>query len=171
MPLSALAVWRKKLADPHHTTFAVIGLSFQDPVTGNAVYPLSPVAALFINTIAAGPPALALGLEPTAWDAMFKSPEAYRTIFTRWWWMDLFFYGFLIGVRSSICTSTDAGADLFLITLSFRVWASPHLPFPSMQARSTAARVSSTPAATTLATIQPSAKTSITAARPASVPS
>ena len=28
---------------------------------------------------------------------MLKSPEAYRTIFTRWWWMDLFFYGFLIG--------------------------------------------------------------------------
>lgn len=28
---------------------------------------------------------------------MFKSPEAYKTIFTLWWWMDLFFYGFLIG--------------------------------------------------------------------------
>lgn len=81
--------------------FLVIGLAFQDS-TGNAVYPLSPVAALFINTIAAGPPALALGLEPTAWDAMFKSPEAYRTIFTRWWWMDLFFYGILIGALGVI---------------------------------------------------------------------
>ncbi|KAJ9125453.1 hypothetical protein QFC22_000414 [Naganishia vaughanmartiniae] len=54
----------------------VVGLAFlnKDNVS---VYPLSPVAALWINTIAAGPPALALGLEPTAKDAMEKSPLYY----------------------------------------------------------------------------------------------
>jgi hypothetical protein len=42
---------------------------------------------------------------------MFKSPEAYRTIFTRWWWMDLFFYGILIG-------------SLGVISFVIPVWAS-----------------------------------------------
>lgn len=95
--------------------FAVLGLSFKDQFN-NSVYPISPVSALFINTIAAGPPALALGLEATQWDvspdplfllppgafgrtsadkfsfaffafqAMIKTPGAYRTIFTRHWW-------------------------------------------------------------------------------------
>ncbi|CDZ97841.1 calcium-transporting atpase 3 [Phaffia rhodozyma] len=74
----------------------LVGLAFKDP-TGNSVYPLSPVAALFINTICAGPPALALGLEPTAKDAMLRNPGDFRTIFTTFWWLDLFFYGFLIG--------------------------------------------------------------------------
>lgn len=41
------------------------------------------MTALYINTIAAGPPALALGLEPTDSDAMERSPGDYRTIFTR----------------------------------------------------------------------------------------
>ncbi|KAL7410384.1 hypothetical protein BDY24DRAFT_400352 [Mrakia frigida] len=74
----------------------VIGLAFKDG-DGYSVYPLNPVTALFINTIAAGPPALALGLEPTATDAMLKGPTAFRTIFTLWWWMDLVFYGVLMG--------------------------------------------------------------------------
>jgi magnesium-transporting ATPase (P-type) len=77
----------------------IVGLAFlnKDKVS---VYPLSPVAALWINTIAAGPPALALGLEPTAKDAMEKSPRAYKTIFTLWWYIDLIFYGILIGSLS-----------------------------------------------------------------------
>lgn len=73
-----------------------IGLAFKNEM-GVSVYPISPVAALWINTIAAGPPALALGLEPTAKDAMDKSPGAYKTIFTLWWCIDLVFYGILIG--------------------------------------------------------------------------
>ncbi|KAL7412608.1 hypothetical protein BDY24DRAFT_392075 [Mrakia frigida] len=73
-----------------------IGLAFKDR-DGYSVYPINPVTALFVNTIAAGPPALALGLEMTAPDAMFKGPTSFRTIFTAGWWADLFFYGFLMG--------------------------------------------------------------------------
>jgi Na+-exporting ATPase len=60
----------------------LIGLAFKNE-NGISQYPLSPVAALWINTIAAGPPALALGLEPTAKDAMDHTPKAYKTIFTK----------------------------------------------------------------------------------------
>lgn len=77
----------------------IVGLAFLNEQKVS-VYPLSPVAALWINTIAAGPPALALGLEPTAKDAMEKSPRAYKTIFTLWWYIDLIFYGILIGSLS-----------------------------------------------------------------------
>jgi hypothetical protein len=88
----------------------LVGLAFRDE-TGISVFPLSPVAALWMyvvmaaddmsaglngvrsNTLAAGPPAFALGLEPTAKDAMVKPPSAYATIFTFWWFADLFFYG------------------------------------------------------------------------------
>lgn len=79
----------------------MIGLAFKNEV-GVSTYPLSPVAALWINTIAAGPPALALGLEPTAKDAMDKSPAAYKTIFTMWWFIDLIFYGFMMGSLSLV---------------------------------------------------------------------
>ncbi|KAH8919182.1 potassium/sodium eff [Atractiella rhizophila] len=77
----------------------LIGLAFQDE-EGRSVFPLSPVAALWINTLSAGPPALCLGLEPTAKDTMSKPPSVYKTIFTIEWYPDLFFYGFVMGALS-----------------------------------------------------------------------
>ncbi|KAJ9124555.1 hypothetical protein QFC24_003347 [Naganishia onofrii] len=74
----------------------LIGLAFIDG-QGISTFPISPVAILWINTLCAGPPALALGLEPTPSDAMDRKPKEYRTIFTLVWWIDLFFYGFLLG--------------------------------------------------------------------------
>ncbi|WVQ82803.1 potassium/sodium efflux P-type ATPase, fungal-type [Cryptococcus sp. DSM 104549] len=79
----------------------MIGLAFKDR-NGQAVFPLSPVAALWINTLAAGPPALALGLEPTAVDAMDLAPTAFHQIFTLEFYIDLVFYGFLIGALSLV---------------------------------------------------------------------
>ncbi|WVO20606.1 potassium/sodium efflux P-type ATPase, fungal-type [Cryptococcus decagattii] len=79
----------------------LIGLAFKDE-NGQAVFPLSPVAALWINTLAAGPPALALGLEPTAIDAMEQGPEVYHRIFTLEFYVDLIFYGFLMGSISLV---------------------------------------------------------------------
>ncbi|ODN73715.1 potassium/sodium efflux P-type ATPase, fungal-type, variant [Cryptococcus amylolentus CBS 6039] len=79
----------------------MIGLAFKDQ-NGQSVFPLSPVAALWINTLAAGPPALALGLEPTAVDAMEQPPSAFHQIFTLEFYIDLIFYGFLIGSLSLV---------------------------------------------------------------------
>ncbi|TYJ53053.1 potassium/sodium efflux P-type ATPase, fungal-type [Cryptococcus floricola] len=79
----------------------LIGLAFKDQ-NGQSVFPLSPVAALWINTLAAGPPALALGLEPTAVDAMEQPPSAFHQIFTLEFYIDLAFYGFLIGSLSLV---------------------------------------------------------------------
>ena len=79
----------------------LIGLAFKDD-NGQSVFPLSPVAALWINTLAAGPPALALGLEPTAADAMDLPPTAFHKIFTLEFYLDLIFYGFLMGALRSV---------------------------------------------------------------------
>lgn len=49
------------------------------------------------NTLAAGPPALALGLEPTAVDAMDLPPSSFHQIFNLEFYIDLIFYGFLMG--------------------------------------------------------------------------
>lgn len=77
----------------------VLGLTFQDPA-GESTFPLSPVAALWINTLSAGPPALALGLEPTDKNAMDKRPEDFKSIFVKWWWLDLFYYGLVMAAIS-----------------------------------------------------------------------
>ena len=124
----------------------MIGLAFKDG-NGYSVYPLNPVTALFsassrhpflveldaslisllllfflVNTIAAGPPALALGLEPTASDAMLKGPTAFKTIFTLHWWMDLIFYGVLVR-PCSLSSSLD-----FIPKLTSHLSSFP--PFP-----------------------------------------
>lgn len=62
----------------------MVGLAFRSE--GVAVYPISPVGALWINTISAGPPALALGIEPTAHDAMYLAPDSFQAIFTTSWY-------------------------------------------------------------------------------------
>lgn len=74
----------------------LIGLAFKDE-NGRSAFPISPVAILWINTLCAGPPALALGLEETPSDAMDRKPSEYKSMFTFWWIFDLFAYGFLMG--------------------------------------------------------------------------
>jgi potassium/sodium efflux P-type ATPase len=82
-------------------TVMLIGLVFQDQ-DGYSVFPLSPVSALWVNTLTAGPPAMALGIEPPSPDAMTRPPGAYRTILTREFTIDLFFYGLLLGAQSLV---------------------------------------------------------------------
>src|SRR5258706_14306447 len=74
------------------------GLAFRRD--GIAVYPIAPPAALYINTLAAGLPALALGVEPTAKDAMDIGPENFQKIFTASWYMDTIGYGVVIGAQA-----------------------------------------------------------------------
>jgi Na+-exporting ATPase len=74
------------------------GLAFRRD--GVAVYPISPPAALYINTLAAGLPALALGVEPTAKDAMDIGPENFQRVFTLNWYMDTIGYGVVIGAQT-----------------------------------------------------------------------
>lgn len=45
---------------------------------------------------------MALGLEPTALDAMELPPTEFQRIFTAEFWIDLVFYGFLIGALSLV---------------------------------------------------------------------
>lgn len=74
------------------------GLAFRRD--GIAVYPIAPPAVLYINTLAAGLPALALGVEPTAKDAMDIGPENFQKIFTASWFMDTIGYGVVIGAQA-----------------------------------------------------------------------
>ncbi|TIC56792.1 potassium/sodium eff [Wallemia mellicola] len=73
----------------------LIGLAIRSD--GNAVYPISPVGALVINTLTIGPVAFALGIEPTADDTMLQPPSNFFSIFTPTWFLDLFSYGFVSG--------------------------------------------------------------------------
>ncbi|TIA86769.1 hypothetical protein E3P99_03578 [Wallemia hederae] len=73
----------------------LIGLAIRSE--GNAVYPISPVGALVINTLTIGPVAFALGIEPTPSDAMLQPPSNFFSIFTATWYLDLFSYGFMSG--------------------------------------------------------------------------
>jgi Na+-exporting ATPase len=73
----------------------LIGLAFIDD-NGQSTFPISPVAILWVNTLCAGPPALALGLEETPSDAMDRAPSEYQSMFTMWWIIDLFAYGFFM---------------------------------------------------------------------------
>lgn len=74
----------------------LIGLAFQDE-NGQSTFPISPVGILWINTLCAGPPALALGLEETPDDAMLRKPNEFQNIFTKSWITDLFAYGLFMG--------------------------------------------------------------------------
>ncbi|BEI94986.1 uncharacterized protein CcaverHIS019_0705670 [Cutaneotrichosporon cavernicola] len=82
-------------------TVMLFGLAFRDE-DGFSVFPLAPVSALWVNTLTAGPPAMALGVEPPSPDAMTRPPAGYRTILTREFTIDLFYYGFLLGGQSLI---------------------------------------------------------------------
>ena len=76
----------------------LFGLAFRrDDV---AVYPISPPAALYVNTLVAVLPASALGVEPTAKDAMDIGPENLQRIFTASWYMDTIGYGVVIGAQA-----------------------------------------------------------------------
>jgi Na+-exporting ATPase len=75
----------------------IVGLAFR--TDGVAVYPISPVAALWVNTISAGPPALALGIEGTDKNAMSTPPDEFQSIFTPSWFLDTIFYGVIIGAQ------------------------------------------------------------------------
>ncbi|EOR00553.1 hypothetical protein E3P92_04153 [Wallemia ichthyophaga] len=73
----------------------LVGLAVRSD--GDAVYPISPVGALVINTLTIGPVAFALGVEPTADDTMLQPPSNFFTIFTPRWFMDLFAFGIMAG--------------------------------------------------------------------------
>jgi magnesium-transporting ATPase (P-type) len=45
---------------------------------------------VFSLVLCIGPPALALGIEPTAKDAMNKPPSEYQNMFTLRWFIDLY---------------------------------------------------------------------------------
>lgn len=105
----------------------MIGLAFID-TNGESTFPISPVGALWINTLAAGPPALALGLEPTPTDAMERGPDEFKTIFTVMWYVDLVVYGCIMAglalanfaitmwgyVSTGIPKFTQVAADRFI---------------------------------------------------------
>ncbi|KAG8805027.1 hypothetical protein FRC17_005769, partial [Serendipita sp. 399] len=95
------------LADDNFSTIVRAirkGRSIFQNFTKALVYLLSgnvaEIVVIMINTIAAGPPAFALGVEPTARDVMDIGPGAYQSIFTPSWYMDTIGYGILMGAQA-----------------------------------------------------------------------
>lgn len=76
----------------------LIGLAFIDS-TGASVFPLSPIQILFTNILTSSPPAMSLGLEPIAPDAMKVAPRRRKEGLFAWSnVIDILFYGFMIGI-------------------------------------------------------------------------
>ncbi|KAF5353799.1 hypothetical protein D9758_010589 [Tetrapyrgos nigripes] len=75
----------------------VIGLVFIDDL-GQSVFPLSPLAVLWINMITSGPPAFGLGLEKPASNVMKRPPHSIKTgVFTWQVILDCLAYGVAMG--------------------------------------------------------------------------
>ncbi|THV00758.1 potassium/sodium eff [Dendrothele bispora CBS 962.96] len=78
----------------------VIGLAFIDNA-GQSVFPLSPLAVLWINMITSCPPAFGLGLEKAAINVMDRPPHSMKSgIFTWPVVIDCFAYGLALGSAS-----------------------------------------------------------------------
>ncbi|CAE7224993.1 unnamed protein product [Rhizoctonia solani] len=78
----------------------VIGLCFIDG-QGASVFPLSPLAVLWINMVTSSPPAFGLGLEKPAVNIMKRPPHNIKTgVFTIQTIGDVLFYGFVMGATS-----------------------------------------------------------------------
>ena len=83
----------------------ICGLGFQDS-TGASVFPLSPLAILFINMLTSSFPAFGLGREKASFDVMSRAPrDAKKGIFTWEIITDMFVYGISMGV---LCLATFA---------------------------------------------------------------
>lgn len=78
----------------------VVGLAFTDE-TKHAVFPLSPLAVLWLNMVAIAPPAFGLGLEPAEPSIMLQPPHDLKTgVFTWPVIVDLISYGLAMGATS-----------------------------------------------------------------------
>ncbi|GAA97801.1 uncharacterized protein L969DRAFT_96202 [Mixia osmundae IAM 14324] len=75
----------------------IVGLAFIDR-DGASVFPLSPLAILFINMITSSPPAFGLGVEPAAADNMRRRPHDPKVGVFSWpVLIDTFVYGSFMG--------------------------------------------------------------------------
>ncbi|KAJ3511996.1 hypothetical protein NLJ89_g3776 [Agrocybe chaxingu] len=78
----------------------IIGLCFLDE-RGASVFPLSPIAILWLNMITSGPPAFGLGLEKAALDSMRKPPHPVKDGVFSWpLIIDTVAYGIVMGATS-----------------------------------------------------------------------
>ncbi|KAJ7581060.1 hypothetical protein C8J56DRAFT_1101672 [Mycena floridula] len=78
----------------------IIGLAFIDK-DGLSVFPLSPLAVLWINMITSSPPAFGLGLEKASPDVMKRPPHNIKTgVFTWTIIVDCVYYGLVMGIVS-----------------------------------------------------------------------
>ncbi|KAI0312394.1 hypothetical protein OF83DRAFT_660871 [Amylostereum chailletii] len=77
-----------------------LGLAFQD-TREESVFPLSPLAILWLNMITGGFPSVGLGLEPAAVGVMSRPPHDIRAgVFTRYVITDFFVYGVAMGATT-----------------------------------------------------------------------
>lgn len=73
----------------------IVGLAFKD-AAGLSVFPISPLAIIWINMLTSSGPAFGLGREKASIDIMRKAPQA-KGIFTRQVIVDMIVYGTLMG--------------------------------------------------------------------------
>ncbi|KAL0094819.1 hypothetical protein F4703DRAFT_1820824 [Phycomyces blakesleeanus] len=75
----------------------ILGLAFRD-LSGDPVFPMTPIQILFNNILTSSPPAMSLGLEPVHPDQMLQPPRTSKqALFARNNVIDILFYGVMIG--------------------------------------------------------------------------
>ncbi|TFK19872.1 calcium-transporting ATPase 3 [Coprinopsis marcescibilis] len=80
----------------------ILGLAFKDR-EGRSVFPLSPLAILWVNMVTSGPPAFGLGTEKASRDAMKRPPHPLKDGVFSWpVVIDCFAYGVVMGALSLI---------------------------------------------------------------------
>ncbi|KAG2008873.1 calcium-transporting ATPase [Coprinopsis cinerea AmutBmut pab1-1] len=78
----------------------ILGLAFQDE-QGRSVFPLSPIAILWVNMVTSGPPAFGLGTEKASPDSMLRPPHPLKDGVFSWpVIIDCFAYGIVMGALS-----------------------------------------------------------------------
>jgi len=83
----------------------IIGLCFLDE-HGTSVFPLSPIAILWVNMITSGPPAFGLGLEKASLDSMRRGPHLIKDGVFSWpVIIDMMAYGVVMGTTSLLSVS------------------------------------------------------------------
>jgi magnesium-transporting ATPase (P-type) len=83
----------------------IIGLCFLDD-QGTSVFPLSPIAILWVNMITSGPPAFGLGLEKASLDSMRRPPHRIKDGVFSWpVIIDTVAYGLVMGITSLLSVS------------------------------------------------------------------
>jgi len=105
------------------TIFIAMLIGYHDPISGLIILPLVPIQLLWINLLTDGPPALALGLEPTDPDVMNQPPrDANAKIISSRYAFNMIYLGIVMSLGTLFVfhySLESSGSALYAGTMAF----------------------------------------------------